>query len=310
MEKRKLGQTGFEVTVLGYGSGPVGILGADQNDITEILNQALDQGINLIDTAQVYRGSEAAIGNAVSHRRDEYVLVSKCGRPAETAEGESWRPAALAATVDNALKLLKTDHLDVMLLHSCDLETLKRGEALGVLVAAREAGKVRHVGYSGDNEEVVYAAGLDDVAVVETSINLCDHANIVNLLPVAKRRDIGVIAKRPIANAPWIGAEAHAGFYVDYVRTYVERLEKMGLQPSDLGFDGPANEAWPEIALRFTIAQDGLTTAIVGTTKAARIAANIAAAEKGPLPAPAVQQIRDAFDKAEAADGKPWPGMK
>lgn len=310
MEKRKLGRTGFEVTVLGFGGGPVGIIEIEQDPITEILNKVLDSGINLIDTAQAYKGSEEAIGNAVSHRRGEYVLVSKCGLPAQGPDEDAWQPATIAKVVDQALSRLKTDHLDVMLLHSCAKETLERGDAMAALVKARDAGKIRHLGYSGDNDDAVYAAGLDDVAVIETSINFCDQANIDSLLPLARERDIGIITKRSIANAAWKGAEEQSGFYVNYVKPYVERLAQMDISPADLGFDGPADQAWPEIALRFTIAQPGVTTAIVGTTNPARIAPNVATADKGSLPADAVAKLRDAFAAAEKASGETWPGMR
>jgi aryl-alcohol dehydrogenase-like predicted oxidoreductase len=310
LEKRKLGRTGFEVTVLGFGGGPVGITEVEQDPITEILNKALDGGINLIDTAQAYKGSEEAIGNAVAHRRDEYVLVSKCGLPAQGPDEEAWQPDTISATVERALSRLKTDRLDVMLLHSCAKATLERGEAMGALARARDAGKIRYLGYSGDNDDAVYAAGLDDVAVIETSINFCDQANIDSLLPLARARDIGIITKRPIANAAWKGAEEQNGFYVNYVKPYVERLAGMRITPADLGFDGAADSAWPEIALRFTIAQPGVTTAIVGTTNPARVAPNVATAEKGPLPAASVAKLRDAFRRAEAASGEKWIGMR
>lgn len=310
MEKRKLGRTGFEVTVLGFGGGPVGINEIDQDPITEILNKVLDSGINLIDTAQAYKGSEEAIGKAVSHRRDEYVLVSKCGLPAQGPDEDAWQPATIAKVVDQALSRLKTDRLDVMLLHSCAKETLVRGEAMAELVKARDAGKIRFLGYSGDNDDAVYAAGLDDVAVIETSINICDQANIDSLLPLARERDIGIITKRSIANAAWKDIDEQTGFYVNYVKPYVERLAQMDVAPSDLGFDGPEDTAWPEIALRFTIAQPGVSTAIVGTTNPARIAPNIATADKGPLPADAIAKLRAAFAAAEKASGETWPGMR
>src|SRR5205085_8132144 len=112
------------------------------------------------------------------HRRKDYVLVSKCGSTLPDVPGAEWSAQLVAGTVDRALRQLKTDHLDVMLLHSCDLQTLKKSEALGALAKAREAGKIRFAGYSGDNEAAAYAAGLPDVAVIETSINIADQANI------------------------------------------------------------------------------------------------------------------------------------
>ncbi|MBQ62937.1 MAG: aldo/keto reductase [Gammaproteobacteria bacterium] len=306
MEQRILGKTGFEVSALGFGGGPVGFLATDRQQVAEILNPLLDQGVNLIDTAAGYFGSEEAIGEAVGHRRDDYVLVSKCGQAFKDIDGEAWSAQAIGQTIDRSLERLKTDHIDVMLLHSCDLETLKEGEALGSLIAARGAGKVRFIGYSGDNEAAVYAAGLDDVAVIETSVNICDQANVDAALPEAQRNNVGVLAKRPIANAAWKDASEQQGIYIDYARTYSERLAKMGITPADLGFSGTVGEAWSEIALRFTLSMPGLTTAIVGTTRPSNIKCNLEIAAKGILPEKIVVELRSAFRSAENDAAEPW----
>ena len=306
MEKRSLGKTGYEVSALGFGGAEVGYLETDRREVADILNTLLDGGVNLIDTAAGYAGSEDLIGETIGHRRDEYVLVSKCGRALDGIDGEAWSATVVEQTVARALRRLKTDHLDVMLLHSCDLETLKRGEALGALVDARDAGKVRYVGYSGDNEAVVYAAGLDDVAVIETSISICDQANIDGVLPIAQRNNVGVLAKRPIANAAWRDASEQRGFYVNYSKTYSERFAAMAVTPGDLGFAGETAAAWPEIALRFTLSQPGVTSAIVGTTSHTHVENNMKTVSKGPLPEDAVRELRDAFRRAEAATGETW----
>jgi len=310
MDMRPLGKTGFKISVLGFGGGPVGFDATGQETVTEVLNTLLDQGVNLIDTAAAYKGSEEAIGKAVGNRRDEYVLVSKCGRPDDEIQGEPWSAEVISTTVDRALRRLRTDRLDVMLLHSCELEILEQGEAIEALVKARNAGKIRHLGYSGDNEVAVWAAKPPEVAVIETSLNICDQTNVDALLPETRARAIGVLAKRPIANGAWRQTSEISPFYLDYSRDYAARLNAMGVSPADLGFDGDPAKAWPEIALRFTLAQPGMTTAIVGTTKDSHLKANLAAAEKGPLPAEAVDTLRAAFRKAEAASGETWPGLR
>ncbi len=310
MTKRPFGGTGYEVSALGFGGAPVGYLETEQQQVASLLNSLLDRGVNLIDTAAGYAGSEEAIGKAISHRRDDYVLVSKCGRAFEDIPGEAWSREAVLATIDRSLRRLNTERIDVMLLHSCDLDTLQKGEAIAALVEAREAGKIRFAGYSGDNEAAAYAAGLDDVAVIETSVNICDQANIDTVLPEAERRKVGVLAKRPIANAAWKDLSEQRGMYTDYARTYSQRLEKMNIAPAGLGFDGEPARVWPEIALRFTLSQPGVTTAIVGTTSAQHVEANMAAAAKGPLDAEVVQQLRDAFRHAEQAAGEAWPGQQ
>src|SRR5436305_1558628 len=158
MKKTRLGGTGFDVSALGFGGAPVGYLKTDQKRAARVLNLLLDAGVNLIDTAASYPGSEELIAKTIGHRRAEYVLVSKCGSKVPGVSGEPWSAQLISETVDRSLSNLKVDQLDVMLLHSCDLPTLKKGEAIGALVRAREAGKIKFAGYSGDNEAAAWAA--------------------------------------------------------------------------------------------------------------------------------------------------------
>jgi aryl-alcohol dehydrogenase-like predicted oxidoreductase len=308
MQRRTFGKTGLEVSILGFGGAPVGFLETEQREVAAILNNLLDQGVNLIDTAAGYSGSEQMIGKTIGHRREDYILVSKCGREMDGIEGAAWSEANVLNTLDQALARLQTDYLDVMLLHSCNLETLKGGEAVGALVKARDAGKIRFLGYAGDNEAAAYAAGLDDVAVIETSISICDQANIEGVLAPCQQNNVGVLSKRSIANAAWKGAENQQGMYVNYAENYAQRLAAMGVMPQDLEFFSA--DDWPEIALRFTLFQTGLSCAIVGTTKAGNVAANLAAAAKGPLPDDVVATLRSAFLRAEKASGEQWLGLQ
>lgn len=306
MERNTFGKTGLEISPIGFGGAPIGLLETGQQQVGEVLNLLLDSGVNLIDTAAAYRGSEEAIGKAVADRRDEFVLVSKCGVPGAGPESEAWQPKDLKESIDRSLQKLQIDHLDVMLLHSCSMETLQQGEALETLTRARDAGKVRHVGYSGDNQAAAYAATLNDVAVIETSINICDQANINSVLPIAREHKLGVIAKRPIANAAWKQTSAQPGFYKEYAQTYSRRLIEMGLSPDELGFQGDPADEWPEIALRFTLGQPGVHVAIIGTTNPDHARRNIAAAEAGPLPQEALEKLRIAFRTAEQKSGDEW----
>lgn len=309
MHTNVLGKTGLRVTRIGFGGAPFGYLHVGASEVSRLLRAVLDAGINAIDTAECYPGSEEAIGRALSRKRGEFILMTKCGHKVEGTSGEEWSAKLITETVDRSLRQLRTDRIDVVFLHSCDLETLKRGDALGALVRARDAGKVRWVGYSGDNEPALYALGLPEVSVLETSVSICDQSSIDRLLPKARERDVGVIAKRPIANAAWRKPYEQKGIYIDYSKVYRQRFETMGLDPAELGFRGDPASVWPEIALRFTLSQTGVSTAIVGTTNPERIARNVAAAEKGPLPPDAVAKIREAFRKAEAESGKTWDGQ-
>lgn len=235
------------------------------------------------------------------------MLVSKCGQTFEDLPGTEWSAELITATVDRSLRRLKTDYLDAMLLHSCDLDVLKRGEALGALVKAREAGKIRFAGYSGDNEAALFAVQHPEVAVLETSVNICDQANVESVLPAAQEANIGVIAKRPIANSAWKPLTEQKGLYQDYAKPYRDRLQAMGVRPKDIGFG--SEEDWPEIALRFTVAQPGVHTAIIGTTNPANAKKNIEAVARGPLGSRATKVLKQTFAEAQIKAGGKWEGL-
>src|SRR5258708_7884632 len=111
LERTTFGKTGLSVSRLGFGAGPIGYLKTDQERAGKILHLLLDSGVNLLDTAASYEGSETLIGNAVASRREQYVLVSKCGRPLPEVKGEAWSAELISGTIDRSLRNLKTDHL-------------------------------------------------------------------------------------------------------------------------------------------------------------------------------------------------------
>src|SRR5258705_1481119 len=197
MKKFQFGRTGLQVSQLGFGAAPIGYLNTAREKVRTILNLLLDRGVNVIDTAASYEGSEEAIAEAIGHRRKDFVLISKCGGSLPDLDEPAWSADLIRNTVDRSLRRLRTDRLDAMLLHSCDLQTLQKGEALGALVESQKAGKVRWPGYSGDNEAAAWAAGRAEIAVIETSINIADQVNIDLVLPKTRAANIGVLAKRP-----------------------------------------------------------------------------------------------------------------
>jgi aryl-alcohol dehydrogenase-like predicted oxidoreductase len=308
METIPFGRTGLKVSRIAFGAGPIGYLGASEDQAAKVLDLLLDRGVNLIDTAAAYLGSEELIGKALGagRRRDDVLLLSKCGRRVEGVEGEDWSARLVTETVERSLRRLGTDHLDVMLLHSCGLEVLKRGEALGALIRAREAGKIRFAGYSGDNEAATFAVGLPGVDVLMCSASICDQANLEGALPAAERAGTAVIAKRTVANAAWKPLAAQQGIYRDYVKPYADRFQAMALDPAALGFPGGA---WMELALRFTLSLPEVHVLSVGTTSPANAEANLRLLEAGPLVPDAVRTIRRAFREAQARSGAPWPGL-
>jgi aryl-alcohol dehydrogenase-like predicted oxidoreductase len=306
METRQFGGTGLKVSALGFGGAPMGFLNTDEGQVGKMLNTLLDRGVRVIDTAAMYAGSEELIGRTIGHRREDYVLVTKAP---SLGDGEDcWSGPKILASVERSLQRLRTDHLDVVLLHSSGKDVLEKGEALEALLLAKQAGKLRFAGYSGDNEVASFAATLSGISVIETSVNICDQANLEGVIKAAQPRGIGIIAKRPIANSAWKPLSTQPGLYADYAKTYAERFAKMGLSLEALGLEGEPARVWPEIALRFTLSQPGVHTAIVGTCHLEHAQANIDAVARGPLSTSARELIVAAFRKAEAASGKPWLG--
>jgi len=295
MEKRILGKTGMLVSVLGFGAAEIGYQGATQSDIDKLLNSALDSGLNAIDTAECYVDSEEKLGKSVSHRRGEYFLFTKCGHAGNFHAG-AWGAAEIAASIETSLKNLKCDYVDLVQLHSCDRDILARGEAVEALQKAKKAGKTRFIGYSGDGEDALAALQLDVFDTLQTSVSIFDQSCIDLTLPLAKEKNIGVIAKRPIGNAVWRFKTKPSE---SYVHEYWERCQK-------LAYDFLKGEEAGETALRFTLSQPAVSTMIVGTTKPGRWQENAAMVKAGVLSDDQVKTIRQRWGEIATPD---WVGQ-
>lgn len=293
MHKRPLGKTGMHVTALGFGGAEIGYEQADQRTVDALLAAALDAGLNIIDTAECYLDSEELIGRAVAHRRGELFLFTKCGHDGPAFGAADWDPAMLCKSIDRSLQRLRTNYVDLLQLHSCDLTTLQRGEVVRVVQDARAAGKTRFLGYSGDGAAARWAVGSGFFDTLQTSVSVCDQEAIDLTIPLAVQRGVGVIAKRPLANAVW----RYASFPdVAYHQDYYRRWEKLAYDFAD-----PA-----ETALRFVLTIPGIATAVAGTTKPTRWRANAALAEKGPLPWSEYDAIRTRWRQVAPAE---WVGQ-
>jgi aryl-alcohol dehydrogenase-like predicted oxidoreductase len=304
LEKRKFGNTDMMVTVLGFGGAEIGFQQTAVDTVKTLLNSALDAGLNVIDTAECYAGSEESIGAAVSHRRKDYYLFTKVGHMDGHSATDGWTKGSIAKSIDRSLERLKTDHLDLVLLHSCDKATLEKGECIEALEAAKKAGKTRYIGYSGDTIHAQYAIETGRFDALQTSVNIADQECIELTLPKAKEKNMGVIAKRPIANVAWrYDTKPENGYFVEYWN----RLQKLaydftqGEARQDQGPKGAAGTA-----LRFTLAVPGVHVAIVGTTRPERWKSNAQMLHDGGALSP--EQFKAIREKwAKVSEG--WTGQ-
>jgi aryl-alcohol dehydrogenase-like predicted oxidoreductase len=280
----------MDVSVLGFGGSEIGYEQTASETVADLLNSALDTGLNVIDTAECYRGSEETIGKAVSHRRSEFFLFTKCGHPHGMESAANWSRDSILQSIERSLQRLKTDEIDIVQLHSCSESELRKGEAIAALQTAREKGYTRYIGYSGDSRAAHYAAECGAFDTLQTSISIADQEAIELTLPLAREKQMGVIAKRPIANVAWKTGHRPMD---SYHHEYWERLRKLNydfLQSFD-------QERTIAIALRFTLSVPGVHTAIVGTTKPERWQENARLLEAGPLNETEFQAIRHRWEE-------------
>ena len=302
---RALGRTGADVTILGYGAmelrgGPRGPEIGDE-DAGRLLNAVLDGGINLIDTSPDYGGSEELIGRCIGRRRDEFFLASKCGCLIELPAGvpppypHDYSPANVRADVEQRLRRLRTDRLDLVQVHmSPSKATLEENHTVETLKTLQDQGKVRFIGMSGilPNLPEHIAMNVFDVFQIPYSAVQREHEDLITQAAATKA---GTLIRGGAAR----GAASE------------EKNWRTGplSQPSGLGQRNWASSGIEdlikdagltnmEFMLRFTLSHPGLSSTIVGTANPAHLAANIVTAERGPLPEDLYEEARKRLQPA------------
>ncbi len=302
IETRPLGQTGTDVTVLGYGAmelrgAPRGPAIPDE-DAGRLLNEVLDAGINLIDTSPDYGRSEALIGRYLGHRRGEYFLASKCGcllgpppPGASPPFPHDWSAANVRAGVEQSLRRLRTDRLDLVQVHMSPSQAqLDAGGTLPTLMTLRDEGKLRFIGMSGilPNLPGHIAMGVFDVFQIPYSAVQREHENLISR---AADAGAGVL----------IRGGAARGTAAEDKNWTVQPLSSSGPPAQDrwqaAGLDELLGDSMSrhEFILRFTLSHPALSSTIVGTSSADHLRGNVAIAAKGPLPADLYQKAKDAL---------------
>lgn len=298
MQYRYLGRTGVQVSSLVLGAMNFGRIGrTTQDDATAIVDAALEAGINLIDTADMYgRGeSEEMVGRAVAGRRDDIVLATKAHLPMSDERnhrGSSRR--WLTTALDDSLRRLNTDHVDLYQIHRWDPHTSDE-ETLATLTDLQRAGKIRYFGSSTFPAYRIVQAQwaarsnhLGRYVTEQPSYSVLQRGIEAHVLPVTQEYDLGVLAWSPLASG-WLSGAVRAGQPVTTNRSAV--------MPQRFDLSVPANAArldaveklvevadqagltLIQLALGFVTAHPGVTSAIIGPRTPDHLATQLAAAD-------------------------------
>lgn len=280
MIKKRFGNTGIEVTQLGYGAmelrGPKVWGGREitEDQAETILNAVLDAGINFVDTAPDYGYSEDRIGKFISSRRDEYYLATKCGcdpidQGDKWATPHTWTRDRLMRNIDESLQRMKTDHVDFLQIHNARGDDVDWDMLIQTLQDIKSQGLTKHIGVSHTNPwlDDLVARGVFECFQIPYSCMEPEHHDAITK---AGQSGAGVIIRGGISKGG-PGSETVPEKRVDMWK--------------EAGLDELCDEmSSSELILRYTLTHPHCHTTIVGTMNPEHLAQNIEAANKGPLP--------------------------
>lgn len=206
MNYRKLGKTGFEVSEISLGTWQVGGKWGSKfdHDLAEsIIREAIDSGVNFIDTADVYSDgeSEKAVGKAVRRSGKEVRIATKCGRQINPHVNKGYTPAVLRGYVEDSLKRIGTECLDLIQLHCPPVEVYYRPEIFGEFEKLKQEGKILNLGVSVEKvEEAIKAIEFDNVTTVQIIYNIFRQRPHEKLFVMAGEKNVGLIIRVPLAS--------------------------------------------------------------------------------------------------------------
>lgn len=312
MKYRKLGNSGIEVSVIGHGTWPLGndFFGSvDVERGIRAIHQSLDLGVNLVDTAPGYGlnfEAEYAVGKALEGRRDKVILSTKTG--VHRINGDyvkSLSPGLVRWELENSLKRLKTDYIDIYFIHWPDYNCGIEG-ALDLLAEFKKEGKIRTGGVSNFSvEEIKVAQERADISCVQPPCNLFNRSSFENgIMDYCADNNLGIMTygslgggilagkmKKPIVNE---GKEQRAGFYDFFTEPTWTNCNKVIDVLREIA-DGRGVEV-AEVSLNWVLAQRGVTTSLMGPTDPEHAARNVRAAD-WELTQEELDTINAAYDK-------------
>ncbi|GAB3174704.1 aldo/keto reductase [Telluribacter humicola] len=318
MKYRRLGKTEFRVSEISLGTWQVGGKWGEEfshERADEILNTAVDAGINFIDTADVYGGgeSEKAVGRLVRNRSEQIYVATKCGRQLSPHVNDSYTPDALRKFVEGSLKNMNLERLDLIQLHCPPTEVYYRPEIFELFERLKDEGKIDQIGVSVEKvEEALKAIEYPNVATVQIIFNMFRQRPAELFFGEASRRDVGIIVRVPLASGLLTGKfdeqttfdkGDHRNFNrngdaFDKGETFSGIDYQTGVEAArELQEVFPAYENLAPIALRWILNFNEVSCIIPGASHPGQVVSNLHAQEIPMLSSAQLAAVQDIYER-------------
>ncbi len=317
MEYRDFGRTGWKVSTVSFGAWAIGAEWGTVTDEEAIaaLHSALDQGINLFDTADVYGDgrSERLLRRLRQERSEPFYIVTKAGRRLNPHTADGYNRENLARFLDRSLQNLGVETLDLVQLHCPPTEVYYRPELFGVLDDFVQAGKIRYYGVSVEKvEEALKAIEYPGVQSVQIIFNIFRQRPRELFFAEAKRRRVAILARVPLSSGLLTGKiTSQTTFPADDHRQYNRHGESFDRGETFSGVDFgtglravealkalvPQGMTLAQFALRWILMFDAVTCTIPGAKRPSQVLENAAAADLPPLPEPIMRAVDELYTR-------------
>jgi len=316
MHYRELGRTGWKVSEISFGAWAIGAAWGEVDDKESLsaLHRAVDLGVNFIDTADVYGmgRSERLVARLRKERKETIYVTTKAGRRLNPHTAEGYNKANLTRFIDDSLKNLETDCIDLLQLHCPPPVLLYRPEFFALLDDFVRAGKIRYYGASVESvEEALKAIEFPGVQTIQIIFNMFRHRPAELFFPEAKRRRVGILARVPLASGLLSGRMTrHTTFPMDDHRNFnrhgeaFDRGETFSGVDYEVGLEAvevlkglvPPGATMAQLALRWILMFDAVTCAITGAKRPAQVEDNCRASDLPPLSEAQMTKVRELYD--------------
>lgn len=318
MKYRTLGKTGWQVSEIGLGTWQVGGGWGKPFDLKKaelILNSALDQGINFVDTADVYDGglSEASVGRAVRQSKNKVYVATKCGRRIQPHLNEGYTPERLRKHVEDSLSNLGLGQIDLIQLHCPPSEVYKRDEIFSLFEDLKKEGKIAEMGVSVERiDEAIGAMEYEVVSTVQVIFNLFRQKPIEQLFPLAEAKNVGLIIRVPLASGLLSGKITPSTIFQKDDHRFFNR-EGKAFDKGETFSGVPLENAFPALeelkgyfaddhdlaaqALRWILMFKQVGTVIPGASSVDQVEKNIRASQLPPLSPHQMQEAVRIYEK-------------